>query len=97
MTEEDKKLLTTFEARLRHFMYLHDQLKDENARLQALLSDKESLLDQTRRQYADLEARYADLKIARTISVTDQDIADTKQRLQRLVREVDRCIALLNE
>jgi hypothetical protein len=78
-------------------MYLPDQLKDENARLQALLSDKESLLDQTRRQYADLEARYADLKIARTISVTDQDIADTKQRLQRLVREVDRCIALLNE
>jgi ABC-type transporter Mla subunit MlaD len=97
MTEEDKKLLTTFEARLRHFMYLHDQLKDENARLQALLSDKEALLDQTRQQYADLEARYADLKIARTISVTDQDIADTKQRLQRLVREVDRCIALLNE
>jgi ABC-type transporter Mla subunit MlaD len=78
-------------------MYLHDQLKDENARLQALLSDKEALLDQTRQQYADLEARYADLKIARTISVTDQDIADTKQRLQRLVREVDRCIALLNE
>jgi hypothetical protein len=65
--------------------------------LQALLSDKEALLDQTRQQYADLEARYADLKIARTISVTDQDIADTKQRLQRLVREVDRCIALLNE
>ena len=38
MTEEDKKLLSTFEARLRHFMYLHDELTRENARLKQLLA-----------------------------------------------------------
>jgi hypothetical protein len=31
------------------------------------------------------------------ISVADRDITETKQRLAKLVREVDRCIALLNE
>lgn len=40
MTEEDKKLLNTFEARLRHFMYLHDELKHENAQLKQLLTEK---------------------------------------------------------
>jgi hypothetical protein len=35
--------------------------------------------------------------MARVIGVTDRDIADTKQRLAKLVREVDKCIALLNE
>ena len=37
MTEEEKKLLSTFEARLRHLIYLHDELKRENAELKELL------------------------------------------------------------
>ena len=45
----------------------------------------------------ELEVRYTNLKMARTISIHDKDINDTKQRLSRLVREVDKCIALLNE
>jgi len=44
-----------------------------------------------------LEAQYTDLKMARTLSLYDKDIKDTKQRLTSLVREIDRCIALLNE
>ena len=95
MTEEDKKLLGTFEARLRHFMYLHDELKHENARLKQLLADEEvRRLENSRK---DLEVMYTNLKMARTISIHDKDINDTKQRLSRLVREVDKCIALLNE
>lgn len=31
MTEEDKKQLNTFEGKLRHFMFLYDELKKENA------------------------------------------------------------------
>ena len=46
MTEEDKKLLNIFEARLRHFMYLHDELKHENAKLKQLLAEKD---DEVRR------------------------------------------------
>ena len=85
MTEEDKKLLNTFEARLRHFMYLHDELK-ENEEVRRLENSRK-----------ELEVRYTNLKMARTISIHDKDINDTKQRLSRLVREVDKCIALLNE
>ena len=40
MTEEDKKLLNTFEAKLRHFMYLHDELKHENAKLKNFSPEK---------------------------------------------------------
>jgi cell shape-determining protein MreC len=97
MTEEDKKLLTTFEARLRHFMYLHDELKHENAQLKSLLTEKEAQLGEATQWYQTLEAQYTDLKMARLLSVSDQDITDTKQRLAKLVREVDKCIALLNE
>ena len=95
MTEEDKKLLSTFEARLRHFMYLHDELTRENARLKQLLAEKDEEIKQVENSRKELEAMYTNLKMARTISIHDNDIKDTKQRLSKLVREVDRCIALL--
>ena len=37
MTEEEKKLLNSFETQLRHLIYLHDELKRENAKLKKLL------------------------------------------------------------
>ncbi len=97
MTEKDKKLLSTFEARLRHLMYMHDELQQENAHLKQLLAEKEEEIRRAERSRKDLEVQYANLKMARTISIHDKDIDDTKQRLSRLVREVDKCIALLNE
>ena len=97
MTEEDRKLIGSFEGKLRHFLFLFEELKQENADLKLLLRQKEEeikLLEQSRKE---LEARYTDLKMARTISLYDKDIKDTKQRLTSLVREVDKCIALLSD
>lgn len=97
MTEEDKKLLDTFEGKLRHFMYLYEELKQENASLRQLLSEKEDQLEGFKNSYKELEIKYTNLKAARIISVNDNELRDTKQRLAKLVREVDKCIALLNE
>ena len=97
MTEEDRKLIGSFEGKLRHFMFLYDELKQENADLKHLLAQKDEEISQLERSRKELEARYTDLKMARTISLYDKDIKDTKQRLSSLVREVDKCIALLNE
>ena len=73
MTEEDKKLLSTFEARLRHFMYLHDELTRENARLKQLLAEKDDEIKQVENSRKELEAMYTNLKMARTISIHDND------------------------
>ena len=97
MTEEDRKLINTFEGKLRHFMFLYDEIKQENADLKQLLIKKDEEIHQLEQSRKELEARYTDLKMARTISLYDKDIKDTKQRLSSLVREVDKCIALLNE
>ena len=74
MTEEEKKLLKTFETQLRHL---------KNEKVQA--------------QYDELEVSYTNLKTATAISLNGSDVKETKLRLSKLVREVDKCIALLNE
>ena len=97
MTDEEKKLLSTFEARLRHLIYLHDELKRENAELKQLLEAKEEECEKVRADYKELETNYTNLKTATTISLNGSDVKETKLRLSKLVREVDKCIALLNE
>ena len=97
MTEEDRKLISSFEGKLRHLMFLYEELKQENVKLKNLLKQKDDEILQLEQSRKELEALYTDLKMARTISLYDKDIKDTKQRLSSLVREIDKCIALLNE
>lgn len=97
MTDEEKKLLNTFETQLRHLIYLHEELKRENAELKQLLEAKEEECEKVQADYKALETDYTNLKTATTISLNGSDVKETKLRLSKLVREVDKCIALLNE
>lgn len=97
MTTDERKLLDTFETQVRHLIYLHDEAKREINELKLLLNEKESelLIMQARSQ--ELETNYNNLKSATAISLNGGDVRETKQRLSQLVREIDKCIALLNE
>lgn len=95
MTNEDKILLGKFEAKLQRLMYLSDKLKEENEVLKQTLMSKEQLLQKQKQDYKELETNYTNLKQVRIISVNDSEMRDTKQRLSGLVREIDKCLALL--
>lgn len=95
MTDEEKNQLSVFEARLRHLMFLHDELKKKNQSLTEALEKKEEAMQQLQHDYNELEATYTNLKQARIISLYDKDVNDTKQRLSKLVREIDKCLDLL--
>lgn len=97
MTEEDKRILNTFEGRLRNLLFLFEEQKKEIASLRHLLEEKEAAIARMESDRKELESRYANLKMARIISINDTELNDTKKRLTRLVREVEKCIALLNE
>ena len=78
-------------------MFLYEERGREIERLQKILFEKEEKLKQMEKGRQKLEDMYTDLKTARTLSLYDKDIKDTKQKLSGLVREIDKCIALLNE
>ena len=78
-------------------MFLYEERGREIARLQKILFEREEKIKQMELSSQKLEAMYTDLKTARTLSLYDKDMKDTKQKLSGLVREIDKCIALLNE
>lgn len=96
MTNEELIKLEKFEAHFHLLMEKYAQIKEEKALLTALLEKKETEISGLREQNEELQRQYDNLKTARIISVSDQDLASSKKRLAKLVREVDKCIALLN-
>ncbi len=96
MIDDKKKLLTDFEFRVRQVMYLCDSLKEDNARLKKELAEKEQQISEFNSELSRLRTKYDSLKIARTITAASVDVDNAKSKLSKLVREVDKCINLLN-
>ncbi|MBR6129802.1 MAG: hypothetical protein IKQ07_09245 [Bacteroidaceae bacterium] len=95
MTAEEEKTVRLLETRTRQLILKYQQLKEENEELLNDLVTKDNELRNIRQRNQQLEANYANLKMAKMLEVGDQDLLSAKQRMARLVREVDKCIALL--
>jgi predicted nuclease with TOPRIM domain len=96
MIGADSVVIENFESKLNRLMDAYTRLSAENAALREQLAQQSVELVKVREQYDELTASYTNLKLAKIISVSDSEKGDTQQRLLKLVREVDRCIALLN-
>jgi hypothetical protein len=97
MTEDQLKIAANFEARVRQLMFLCDNLRGENVDLKSQLAIQKSSNDSLTEDIKQLNKKYDMLKMARIISVSQDDFEGAKSRISKLVREVDKCIALLNE
>ncbi len=95
MADEDNKLLVDLEVRIKQVLYLCDSLKEENVRLKTELQSKQKRLDHAEKTLEDIKTKYDNLKVARTITAATVDVDLAKDKLSKLVREVDRCISLL--
>lgn len=96
MTQEETKKLQIFETHFRMLMEKYTQLKAENAELYDMVDQKDAALKELQQKHEELQKQYDNLKLAKIISVSDSDLDNAKKRLAKLVRDVDKCIALLN-
>lgn len=90
--------------------YLVDELRVNIKRLIDCLEDSRKELTNVREEYKNLEQRfhslseeneeikkrYDNLKVAKVLAEGDTDNQAAKQKITKLIREVDKCIALLN-
>jgi 2',3'-cyclic-nucleotide 2'-phosphodiesterase (5'-nucleotidase family) len=93
----NEKTLANFETRLRQMILRFQELKKENVRLYASVenSKKEiaALSDKLEQQQND----YNSLKMAKMIEITDGNLTNAKDRLSKLIRDVNKCIAILSD
>lgn len=97
MTEEQQKSLTTFETRVRQLMLLCETLREEKNDLLTQLRNRETALQAAEKALREKTTSYDNLKLAKMVSYRKTDIKEAQQSLSGLVREIDKCIALINE
>ena len=97
MTENDRTIMATFEAKLHLLVYEYTQKEEAVKELSRKLEEKENSLKELQLRCSALEKSYNDLKQARIITLSNDGIDETKDRISRLVREIDRCIESLKK
>ena len=97
MTVEQNKLFTSLETEVRHLLILYHDARVEREELARKLEDAESKLSEVKMVVKDWETKYENLRLAKIISVSEQETQKTQHNLSKLEREIEKCIALLNE
>ena len=97
MTDPEKNLLIDFEYKVKQMIANHEKLKQEKHQLLGRIGDLEETISQSRQENRVLEQKYENLKLAKMLIVSEDENKDAKNRIQKLVREIDKCIALLNQ
>jgi predicted nucleic acid-binding Zn-ribbon protein len=92
----NEQTLVTFETRVRQMILRFLELKKENNDLRASIDKNEEAIKQLEDQVAQADQNYNALKMARMIEVSDGDLEKAKQRLNKLIRDVDKCIGIMS-
>ena len=95
MTESEKSL-ATFQTRVRQLLLRFQELKKENSDLFSIVEKNEQDIKNLQAKIQQHERDYQSLKMAQMIEITDGDLQGAKDRLAKLIRDVNKCIAILS-
>ena len=96
MTEDQNELFAVLDVRLHDLMALCNEQKITIEALALQINTDKETIQQAEQKIQVLNAKYTELLTAHIVSLDDGDVKSARQRLLKLVREVEKCIALLN-
>ena len=94
---QSEKILATFETRVRQMILQFQELKKENKALYAMVDESEKHNKELTARVAQLEHDYELLKMAKMMEITDGTLDEAKDRVARMIRDVNKCIAVLSD
>ena len=97
MTNRYEELIHAFEKRLRKLISEYTLLKEENSLIKAELGRKQTDLMHAHQEILELRKNYDHLLIARNLGSTEAEKTESRQQITKMVREIDKCLALLDE
>ena len=93
----NEKILADFETRVRQMILQFQELKEENGRLQTLIEEQATEIEELKARVTQADNDYNALKMARMLEISDGNLDEAKERLSRMIRQVNKCIAILSD
>ena len=94
--DSNEKVITQFETRVRQLILKFQELKKENQDLYAMVEKAEKDIKDLQARITQKDNDYNALKMAKMMTITDGDLEAAKARVQKLIREVNKCITILS-
>ena len=92
-----EQIIATFQTRVRDLILRLQQLKKENETLCATVEKNEQDIKDLQAKLTQADNDYQALKMAKMMEITDGDLDSDKARVAKLIREVNKCIAILSD
>jgi len=93
----NEQTIAMFQTRVRQMILRFQELKKENEELYAMVDKNEKEIKELRERLEQSDNNYDSLKMAKMMEITDGDLEATKNRLSKLIRDVNKCITILKE
>ncbi len=87
--------LSEIELKVRKLIALKNQLEDENGRLIQRNEELEMELEMLTTENSELKEKINKLVIVNVLD-NDKEVGESRQLIKTLVKEIDRCVAMLN-
>lgn len=97
MTEEHIQLLRDLQDKISQLKRLYESEKSKRQALETELERQKKELMYAHKNLLELQAKHDKLVTIGLLSVTEEERKKAQQRLSKMVREIDTCLALLNK
>ncbi len=96
MENENIELVNNLQHKIIKLVDRYESMKTDYEMLKTQNDQLTNQLEESARETADLKEKYNTLKFSKTIEASSGDVHFAKIRINQIVREIDKCIALLN-
>ena len=96
MNADQIEILGTLRGRVKELMTALREEQERNSKLESELITLKAKNDQQEKFITELEHKYNNLKLAKVLTNGEEGVHDAKIKVNSIVREIDKCIALLN-
>ena len=89
--------ISLIEGKISLVVRVAERLIADNEKLRQRVDELSGLLDAKNLEVEVLESKRQSLMLTNGLAPSAEDVKNVKQQLNRMVREIDKCIALLNK
>lgn len=92
----NNELAKLLEAKVAALIMRYGEAKETIAKLNAENAKLRAEIEQSAKEKQQIESQFASYRLANGLSGNGEQKAEAKKRISQIVREIEKCIALLN-
>lgn len=96
MTEQEA-IVNLLDEKIKKLISIHEELKIDYQLLKEEKIELSHVINMKDNEIVELRNKYEQLRLAKLLVSGSEDVHSAKLKVNRIVREIDRCVALLNK